>query len=95
MGLRPAEDTLTYAVEEALEALTLTDEDAAAIGLVTLYAAAIDADPTVLSEMGPKLLAALESLGATPRARAGIMRKQGPGVSTELGNLRAQRRRQG
>jgi hypothetical protein len=90
--LRAAEDTLTFAVEETLDTLQLSDEDAGLCRLATTYAAAIDANAEALSDLGPKLLAALEALGASPRARAAMVRRQGPGVTTELEKLRDARR---
>ena len=61
------------AVAETIDALTLAPEDAAATRLARRYAAAIDAaeDPQeAMEKLGPKLLAVLEALGATPRSRA-------------------------
>lgn len=73
MTLRDAADLLAPAVEETLSALTLSDEDRAAVRLVRHYAAAIDNAEdslTALESFGPKLLSALAALGATPAARA-------------------------
>lgn len=53
---------------------------------------------TVLAELGPKLAAALEMLGASPKARAGFARKggdSGDGKPTKLAQLRALRAGQG
>lgn len=63
---------------------TLLPHDQPAIQLALRYAKAMDSgdwqdrqrDP--LAELGPKLLAALESLGMTPRARAAILGKGTP-----------------
>lgn len=63
------------AVADAVGALDLADEDVAVVRLAREYAAAIDAaqgDVAVLSDLGPKLLAVLKSLGATPKDRAGL-----------------------
>ncbi len=71
--LRDAGELLAPAVAGSVAALTLTPADSAAVKLAQRYAAAIDsADETAetLEKLGPKLLAALESLGATPAARA-------------------------
>src|SRR5258707_6084763 len=71
--LRDAGELLAPAVAGTVAALTLTAADAAAVKLAQRYAAAIDdADnrAEVLEKLGPKLLAALEALGATPAARA-------------------------
>lgn len=49
---------------------------------------------TVLADLGPKLAAALEMLGASPKARAGFARKggdSGDGKPSKLAQLRALR----
>lgn len=67
---------LEAAVEETLNALELTDADEAAKELARKYAMAIDSakdDRSKASAMrwiAPQLLNVLESLGATPAARA-------------------------
>src|SRR5258708_21178000 len=71
--LRDAGELLGPAVTATVAALILTAADAAAVKLAQRYAAAIDdADnrAEALERLGPKLLAPLESLGATPAARA-------------------------
>src|SRR5258707_14816301 len=71
--LRDAGELLGPAVAGAVAALTLAPADGAAVKLAQRYAAAIDdADnrAEALERLGPRLLAALESLGATPAARA-------------------------
>ena len=71
--LRPAEALIAPDVAETVANIPdLTVADVAAAKLAALYAAAIDGADTadVLDKLGPKLLAALEALGATPRARA-------------------------
>ncbi|MEH1013057.1 hypothetical protein V6U90_08090 [Micromonospora sp. CPCC 206060] len=74
--LRSADALISPDVAETVAKLPdLTPADAAAVKLARRYAAAIDeADPEaaaeVLDKLGPKLLAALEALGATPRSRA-------------------------
>ena len=77
-GLRDASRLIAPAVAETVAALTTSPEDAAAIRLAETYARMLDAsdDPDILAAIGPKLLAVLESLGATPRARAGLARTQ-------------------
>lgn len=77
MGTRlvPAGDLLADAVRVTLAELKLADEDQAATRLARTYAKTIDdADDQqdALERLGPKLLAVLESLGATPAARARI-----------------------
>jgi hypothetical protein len=71
--LRDAGELLVPAVTGTVAALTLTDADDAAVKLAQRYAAAIDTAESpgeALERLGPKLLAVLESLGATPAARA-------------------------
>lgn len=75
--LRDAAELLAPAVEEAIAALRLEDQDIAAVQLARRYAAAIDgaSDPVgALRYLGPQLLSALESLGATPAARVRLLR---------------------
>jgi len=58
------------AVEETARSLSLQSEDAGALQLARRYASAIDSDdPELLEKLGPKLLAVLVELGATPAAR--------------------------
>jgi len=92
--LRSADTLLATAVQTAIDALTLTPADSGAVKLAHSYATAIDAadEPAdMLDRLGPKLLAALEALGATPRARA--VRKGGASapVASKLDELRARR----
>jgi hypothetical protein len=70
--LRDSAELLAPAVAETIAALELKPEDAAAVKLAERYAAAIDNDGEgdALDRLGPKLHAVLESLGATPAARA-------------------------
>ena len=70
-NLQDAARLLTPAVTETIAALDLKPEDTAAATLARRYAKAIDGgDSDTLSWLGPKLLAVLEQLGATPAARA-------------------------
>lgn len=89
--LRAAGDTMAYAVGVTIDALTLSDEDKATARLAALYASQIDQDAETLEALGPKLLAALEALGASPRARAAI-RKGPASPGGRLEQLRAARR---
>ncbi len=94
--LRSADTLIAPAVAETIKQLTLGPEDAAAVRLAERYAAAIDAAPATeqqetLDKLGPKLLAALESLGATPKARAAL-KTQPAGTGGRLEALRAARR---
>lgn len=95
MKIRAADDLIEPAVTNALQALQLDAEDEAAATLARQYAAAIDNadDPAAtLEQLGPKLLAALEALGATPKARAQIMKgTPARGNDSRLAQLRAAR----
>jgi hypothetical protein len=90
--LRDAGELLGPAVAETVAALTLTPADGAAVKLAQRYAAAIDTAESpgeALERLGPKLLAALESLGATPAARARL--KEGKGSGGKPSGLQALR----
>lgn len=58
------------AFAKAREAATITDQDAAAWALAEAYAAELDGNPGALLDVGPKFLASLNALGATPVSRA-------------------------
>jgi hypothetical protein len=73
-----ASPTLADAVRGALEKLENTPLDEGAVRLALVYAEAIDDDPAQLAKLGSGLLAVLESLAMTPRARAAVV---GKGVS--------------
>jgi hypothetical protein len=97
--LRDADDLLLSAVKKTITELDLDDMDAAAVELAEQYATAIDASycdkceaDSSLDTLGPKLLAVLESLGATPVARSKIRKgvASGDGPS-RLSALRAAR----
>lgn len=93
--LQAADNLLAPAVAAAIGALTLDNADTGAVKLARAYAEAIDAapgDPEVLEKLGPKLLAALESLGATPKARATITKGTAGAAAGRLAALRAARR---
>jgi len=53
----------------ALRKAGLQPQDEAAMALALMYARRIDAVPGDLSDLGPKLLAVLASLGMTPAGR--------------------------
>ncbi|MCI0687235.1 MAG: hypothetical protein L0Y54_08370 [Sporichthyaceae bacterium] len=59
--------------------------------LLAALEAKVDAQ-AVLAELGPKLLAVLESLGATPKGRAALKRGEVTGGTSRLQALRAARR---
>lgn len=83
---------------ETIAALELKDEDAAAVRLAHRYAAAIDAVTDldllgkVLADLGPKLHAVLESLGATPAARARLKGGAPESGGGKLAHLRSVRK---
>jgi hypothetical protein len=101
------------AVGEALAVSggSITDCDGATSTLARVYAQQIDAalalktedgepvDPAaVIAKFGPLLLACLESLLLSPRARANALQKgapSGPGVKSPLDQLRERRARRG
>jgi hypothetical protein len=93
--IRAADDLIAPAVHDAIGQLPLRPEDHAAATLAQTYATAIDdADNPqhALDQLGPKLLAVLEQLGATPKARAQIMKGTSSGENPgKLAALRAAR----
>jgi len=96
--LRDADHQLGPALERTLGELRLARIDDAVATLAQRYAQAIDDTPEgttteVLANLGPKLLATLQAMHATPAARARV--KSGGGVvasPNRLQNLRATRR---
>src|SRR5258708_9544728 len=91
--LRDGGGLVRPAVTATVTGLTLAAADSAAVKLAQRYAAAIDdADSRAeaLERLGPRLLAALESLGATPAARAKLKGGKEPGATEDpLQKLRA------
>jgi hypothetical protein len=90
--LQPADATLLHAVTALVPSLRLTDADQGAVRLAEHYAQAIDAaedKAEALEKLGPRLLAALESLGATPRARAAFLKGGGRSGPSRLDAFRA------
>src|SRR5688500_1983988 len=84
---------LAESVRAAVDALELTPADQGAAALAIVYAAAVDAGAVELYKAGPQLLAVLESLLMTPRARAAAV-KGAPGASpaaSPLDELRPRR----
>lgn len=80
------------AVNDALRHVPLDALDAAAAELAKRYAAEIEGGGD-LSKLGPPLLAALESLGMTPRSRRALVNGARPQQSPadELREKRARR----
>ena len=91
-ALRSADDLLAAVVDTSIKALTLQPEDAAVVRLARQYAAAIDADPDTLDAMGPKLLAALTALGASPAGRIRLKGGEPTRAESRLSVLRQARR---
>ena len=87
--LRDADKLLVPAVERTLGELALGTVDDAVATLAQRYAAAIDDDEEsdVLTDLGPKLLATLQQLQATPAARA--KRRTGGGGDAGPNRLQA------
>src|SRR5258708_37971617 len=86
--LRDAGELLGPAVAETVTGLTLAAADAAAVKLAQRYAAAIDGADNraeALERLGPRLLAVLESLRATPAARAELSEGRAAGRGTAGG----------
>jgi hypothetical protein len=86
--------SLRESVTNSLDALEVDDRDGAARDLAVLYATEIDGAPELLEQLGPKLLATLEALGMTPRARSAAT-KGAPGAAVnpldQLQRRRAER----
>lgn len=96
--LREVDQLLYPAVCETIAALGLDSQDAAAAKLARQYARTIDEQPpgklyaATLRWLGPELHKVLESLGATPAARAAIKKpKPGDAKPNGLQKLRAAR----
>lgn len=89
--LRSADTLLAPAVRDTVAALDDKDlkRHAAVIRLAGRYAAAIDEQPALLGELGPKLLAALVEMGATPKAAGARAPAAGGGGLAKLRATRA------
>lgn len=83
---------LTQVIEDALAAGQLEPRDAAAAELAREYARAIDQGAD-LSKVGPALLAALDALGLTPRARKAVKSDGQQPAGNPLDQLAAARAR--
>lgn len=85
--------TITDALSEALTAAPIGDVDAATVELARGYAAEIDAGGD-LGKLGPKLLACLDALLMTPKARAAVVKGGEDEPETNpLDDLRERRRK--
>lgn len=84
---------LEQSVRESLGTLDLQPEDAGVRELALRYARTIDETVdaegrAAMSDLGPKLLAALVELGATPKARAAAGQPPAPSSGSKLAALR-------
>lgn len=90
---------VTGSVRETLAELDLGEEDRAACALAVRLAEAIDVEGSgrTVSELAGKLLAVLESLGATPAARKALLKGVNQGAEVRqrstLDELRERRDR--
>lgn len=81
-------------LEQALATLDLGAGDAAAVALARLLAAEIDSDEADVEKLSPRLLAVLDALGLTPKARAALTKRGGSDdkpASDPLDELRQRR----
>jgi len=95
MALQPAENLIAPAVKVTIAVLGPEKADAGLVALAQRYAAAIDEAPDrakALCDLGPKLQSALESLGASPRARAALRGAPPSRDQSRLAVLRAARK---
>lgn len=89
------EPSLADAVTAALGSLENKDRDRGVVRLASVYAEAIDGDPSQLVKLGPGLLAVLDALALTPRSRAALLGKgveSGTPARSRLDELRERRR---
>lgn len=84
--------SLVDAVRQGVETLELKPADQGAVQLALAYAVSVDSGEAPIEKVGPPLLAVLEALGMTPRARANMkgVTSGGP-VADPLDELRARR----
>lgn len=83
--------TIDDAYQVAAQLAGVEPDDAGTARLIERLQAKVEAQ-AVLAELGPKLLATLEQLGATPAARAKVKAGGGPGGPSRLEAIRAARR---
>jgi hypothetical protein len=83
------------AVIKSLRAADLAPKDEALAGLLRLYARRIDEDDARMEKLGPHVLAILDSLLLTPKARAalvkGVTDARGQEPANPIDELRAKR----
>jgi hypothetical protein len=77
--------SLTSDLANAFQGMPLDDKDLPAAELAMAYGRAIDADPETVARLGPLLLATLEALLMTPRARAALTK----GVNDDQRKIRS------
>jgi hypothetical protein len=84
-------------VRSAVAAAASDPRDAAAVALALTYAKLIDDEPAEAARVGPALLACLEALGLTPKARHAVkVVSDGAGKpASPLDELRSRRARKG
>jgi hypothetical protein len=85
--------TVEAALTRSLTAMVVLPEDEAARELAYRYARTIDANPDDAVKVGPLLLAVLDALGMTPKARAATVKPGAPATASKLDELRAARER--
>jgi hypothetical protein len=83
--------TIDRAAQIAADLDEIPPEDYDTPKLLATLQAKVEAQ-TVLETLGPKLLAALEALGATPAARSKLKAGGAPSAPNQLAALRATRR---
>jgi hypothetical protein len=94
MGVATQTEPLETSIRQALAELDAQPVDAGAVELALTYARAIDSGDE-LAKLGPALLAVLDALGMTPKARSAVA-KGGAGATehrSPLDELRARRAR--
>lgn len=86
-------DTLAEVVEASLRSVEIKPQDAGAGALALTYAKEIDNGTGDVAKLGPALLACLESLLMTPRARAAVVKglENEPKQRSPLDELRRRR----
>ncbi len=89
--MRDPSEYLLPAVTETISALSLEAEDAAMVKLALHYARTIDQSPKreyTTRWVGPELMKCLESLGASPAARARLRKGDTADLPSPVAGLR-------